>query len=290
MNLNLKAYRKSKNEITIPYTYSVTHKKSGIHYYGSRYSRGCHPDDLFKTYFTSCKIIHDLVKTEGINGFDIKIRKTFKDSNSCIMHENRFLKRVDAKNNTKFINRQNETIITHSGFTLITNGSILIRWPKEKAIPEGFVKGIGFKKESLTKGRKWIHNPVTKESRMIRPDEQLPEGFLPNRPPEYHIEHSRKLKNKELMYINNGIVSKSVNKHQPSPDGWEKGRLLTKTENLGKRSYKYITITDGKTNTHLDITKPIPEGWRRGRTISPENLEKSKAILVRYNKSKLSQN
>lgn len=289
MNLNLKAYRKSKNEITIPYTYSVTHKKSGIHYYGSRYSRGCHPDDLFKTYFTSCKIIHDLVKTEGINGFDIKIRKTFKDSNSCIMHENRFLKRVDAKNNTKFFNRQNETIITHSGFTLITNGSILIRWPKEKAIPEGFDKGRGFKKESVTKGRKWIHNPVTKESRMINPNESMPEGFLPNRPPEYYIKHSQKLKNKELMYITNGIDSKCINRNDPIPDGWKKGRVFKNPENLGKRSYKYITITDGKTNTHLDITKPIPEGWRKGRTLSQEHLEKLKVSITRCDMFRFSQ-
>ena len=286
MNLNLKAYQKNRKEITIPYTYSVTHKKTGIHYYGSRYSKGCSPDDLFKTYFTSSKIIHDLIKTEGVNGFSFKVRRKFENDLSCIAHENRFLKRVDAKNNPKFFNRQNETIRTNAGFTIITNGSIVIRWPKEKPLPEGFITGNNKKTPSVTKGRKWIHNPVTKETRMIKPDDIIPEGFLPNRPPEFFKEHSNKLKDKGMIHITNGIESKCINKNEIIPEGWKKGRVYKNPENLGKRSYKYITITDGKTNTHLDITKPIPEGWRKGQTLSQERIEQCKAIIVNYNKTK----
>jgi hypothetical protein len=286
MNLNLKAYQKNKNKITIPYTYSVTHKKTGIHYYGSRFSKGCSPDDLFKTYFTSSKIIHDLIKTEGINGFDFKVRRKFKTDLSCIQHENKFLKRVDAKNNPKFFNRQNETIRTNSGFSLITNGSIVIRWPKEKQIPKGFITGNNRKTPSVTKGRKWIHNPITKETRMIKPNDIMPEGFLPNRPPEYFNDHSKKLKDKEMIYITNGAESKCINKNETIPEGWRKGRVYKNPENLGKRSYKYINITDGKTNTHLDITKPIPEGWRKGKTLSPEHISKSRETIMRYNQEK----
>lgn len=289
MNLNIKAYQRNRNEITIPYTYSVTHKKTGIHYYGSRYSKGCSPDDLFKTYFTSSKIIHDLIKAEGVIGFLFKVRRKFKDDLSCVLHENRFLKRVDAKNNPKFFNRQNETIRTNSGFSLITNGSIVIRWPKEKPLPEGFTIGNNRKTPSVAKGRKWIHNPVTKETRMIKPDDTMPEGFLPNRPPEYFAKHAQKLKDKELMYINNGTDCTRINKYESIPEGWNKGRIFKNPENLGKRSYKYITITDGKTNTHLKIGKPIPDGWRKGMYMSPEHLEKSKAIIMNYNKSKLAQ-
>ena len=267
MNLNIKAYSNNKNKPTIPYTYSVTHKKTGIHYYGSRYCKGCSPDDFFKTYFTSCKIIHDLINREGIDTFSFKIRKKFKTDSLCTTHENQFLKRVDAKNNPKFFNRQNETIHTNSGFILITNGSIVIRWPKEKQIPQGFTIGNNRKTPSVTKGRKWIHNPVTKETRMIKPEESVPEGFLPNRPPEYFSEHSKKLKNKGMIYITNGIDSKSVNKSESIPDGWRKGRTFKNPENLGKRDYKYITITNGDKNSHLKLGEPIPEGWRKGKTV-----------------------
>lgn len=267
MNLNIKAYSNNKNKPTIPYTYSVTHKKTGIHYYGSRYCKGCSPDDFFKTYFTSCKIIHDLIKREGIDTFSFKIRKKFKTDSLCTTHENQFLKRVDAKNNPKFFNRQNETIHTNSGFTLITNGSITIRWPKEKQIPQGFTIGNNRKTPSVTKGRKWIHNPVTKETRMIKPEECIPEGFLPNRPPEYFSEHSKKLKNKEMICITNGCNNKFVNKNEPIPDGWKRGSTIHNKENLGKRNYKYITITNGDKNSHLKIGELIPEGWRRGKTV-----------------------
>jgi hypothetical protein len=282
MNLNIKAYSNNKNKPTIPYTYSVTHKTSGIHYYGSRYCKGCSPDDFFKTYFTSSKIIQDLIKREGIDSFTFKIRKKFKTHLLCTAHESRFLKRVDAKNNPKFFNRQNEALYTNSGFALITNGSITIRWPKEKAMPQGFIIGTNRKNiTSSVKGRKWIHNPITKETRMIKPEESIPEGFLPNRPPEYFTEHSKKMKSKQIMYITNGIDSKFINKNEPIPDGWRKGRTFKNKENLGKRSYKYITITNGDKNTHLKIGEPIPEGWRIGKTIkTPRKKISYKYVLI----------
>jgi hypothetical protein len=285
MNLNLKAYTRKKT-VSTPYTYSVTHKKTGIHYYGSRYSKGCSPDDFFKTYFTSCKIIHDLIKREGVEGFEFKIRKTFKDTLSCIQHENKFLKRVDAKNNPKFFNRQNETILTNTGFIIITNETITIRWPMEKQIPEGFKKGNNRKHCSVTKGRMWIHNPITKETRMIKRDEPMPEGFLPNRPPEYFKEHSKKLKDRNLIYITNGSENRYISKTDEIPEGWRKGRFFRNPENLGKRSYKYITITDGKRNTHLKIGEPIPEGWRRGKTFSEKGRKASSETIRKYNDSK----
>ena len=265
-DLNFKAYgNNNKSNITIPYTYSVTHKATGIHYYGSRYSKGCSPDDFFVRYFTSCKIIHDIIKREGIDSFTFKVRKIFLDGIECINHENKFLARINAKDNTKFFNRQNETIYVNGNFNFITNGSITIKWPKEKKIPKGFNIGRHINIKSSTKGRIWIHNPITNESRMILKTDSIPKGFILNRPKALHEKHSATLKSKHFISITNGIDNRYVNKELPIPKGWYKGKYIKNKENLGKRNYTYKFITNGIIETHLKDGDILPEGWNYGR-------------------------
>lgn len=58
---------------TTRYVYQLTHKPSGKVYIGCRYARGCHPDDLFKTYFTSSKAVNKLIKKDGVESFETLI-------------------------------------------------------------------------------------------------------------------------------------------------------------------------------------------------------------------------
>ena len=37
--------------MTIPFTYYLYHKPTGKKYYGVRFKKGCHPDDLWNKYF-----------------------------------------------------------------------------------------------------------------------------------------------------------------------------------------------------------------------------------------------
>ncbi len=266
MKINSRAYLPCniKGE-TIPYTYSITHKATGIHYYGSRYCKGCSPEDLFKTYFTSCKIIHDLIERESLSCFVVKVRKTFENVNECIEHENRFLKRVDAKNNPKFFNRNNETILVYERFNWITNGSITIKWPLEKPIPSDFKIGRHFERVSPAKGRMWIHNPMTKEFLMIDKGDPIPVGFVKGRGEEFHKKHSNTLKNKKMRLITNGSENKYITEGDDVPEGWRSGKTFRRRENLGKRSYKYIWINDGVNESHLKLGEEIPKGWEIGR-------------------------
>ena len=61
----------------IPYTYRVTCKTTGEHYYGVRTAAGCHPDDFWVSYFTSSKKVHNLIEQYGKEDFIVEIRKTF---------------------------------------------------------------------------------------------------------------------------------------------------------------------------------------------------------------------
>ena len=80
--------------IYIPYTYLIGWSKLNTWYYGSRfalksnclYETGCHPDDLFVTYFTSSKYVKNFIKLNG-NPDIIQIRKTFPSNNKNIFKE-----------------------------------------------------------------------------------------------------------------------------------------------------------------------------------------------------------
>ena len=90
-----------------PYTYIITHLPTGKRYYGSRYSQYCRPDDLWFKYFTSSRAVHELIEQDGRDAFKVSIRKTFTDVAECRSWESRFLHKIDARSNDKWINAHN---------------------------------------------------------------------------------------------------------------------------------------------------------------------------------------
>jgi len=88
-----------------PFTYVIRFPLLNQIYFGVKYAKGCKPDDLGKTYFSSSKIVHSLLKKEYSATFEI--RKIFHDVNTALRYETRFLQRVDARNNKKFLNEHN---------------------------------------------------------------------------------------------------------------------------------------------------------------------------------------
>lgn len=98
-----------------PYTYLIKHKSSGLCYYGVRFAEGCSPSDLFTTYFTSSKIIHRIIKKEGVDSFEYEIRKVFSSSRKAQEWELRVLKKLKVPNNEKLFNKGLCTPPNHSG-------------------------------------------------------------------------------------------------------------------------------------------------------------------------------
>jgi hypothetical protein len=95
------------NQDRVPFFYVVTHKITKKRYAGIKYSIGCHPNDLWISYFTSSNFIHQIIKMEGKNIFDFQVRKTFNSITECQKYENRFLKRINAANNENWYNKHN---------------------------------------------------------------------------------------------------------------------------------------------------------------------------------------
>lgn len=99
--------------MTIPYTYLLKHKPTGHLYYGVRWARGCHPDEFWKTYFTSSKKLVPLYRTiYGDDCWEFEIRRTFKTPNDARVWEEKVLRRMRVlKKPELWLNRTNNKAI-----------------------------------------------------------------------------------------------------------------------------------------------------------------------------------
>jgi len=91
---------------TLPYTYLIGWSDLDLYYYGRRTAAGCNPSDLFESYFTSSDEVESYVSEYGSPDV-IKIRRTFDTVEECCRWECTVLRRLDAKNNDRFLNKTN---------------------------------------------------------------------------------------------------------------------------------------------------------------------------------------
>jgi len=172
----------------IPYTYLIkfTNPKTNEEqfYYGSRYAHDCHPDDLFKTYFTSSKIIKDLIEQFGVECFHWEIRKTFNDAKTCQIYETKILNRLNVRHNKKWINLNCNSILPPLKKSEATkkkmSESAKQSWKNNPNRKTSFYYNNPSKK-GITKDRKHIHNPITFEHKFVKKEkinEYLNKGWV----------------------------------------------------------------------------------------------------------------
>lgn len=87
-----------------PYTYLIGWTKLGKYYYGVRYSKNCDPSDLWTTYYTSSRHVHQFHLEHGEPDL-IRVRKKFDTKEQAILHEHTVLRRMKAVERLDFLNR-----------------------------------------------------------------------------------------------------------------------------------------------------------------------------------------
>lgn len=150
--------------IYTPYTYLIGWTEHNKWYYGVRYAKyskclyetGCHPDDLWITYFTSSDTVKKYVLEHGDPDV-IEIRKTFFDPEAAILWESKVLKRVNVTKNEKWLNKSDgEAIRTNKvnniGMIFWNNGTQTIR-SKDKP-GQGWSKGMFLSERQKTERSK----------------------------------------------------------------------------------------------------------------------------------------
>lgn len=88
----------------MPYTYLIGWSNQNKFYYGVRYSKICHPNDLWVTYFTSSKYVKEFRQEHGEPDI-IEIRKTFNSNQSAIIWEEKVLRKIIKSNTDKWLNK-----------------------------------------------------------------------------------------------------------------------------------------------------------------------------------------
>ena len=148
----------------IPFTYLIYCKPTGQYYYGSRYGKHCHPSQLWTTYYTSSKVVKQLILEHGEDAFDVKITRIFEQKEHAREWEHRFLCKVKASTNSKWLNQHN------GDGEFLNKGGRKLSEEHRKKLSEAF-KGvpkpgtaIAMKGNTHNKGKKFSQESKAKSS------------------------------------------------------------------------------------------------------------------------------
>jgi len=89
----------------IPFTYLLKHIPTNRYYYGVKFKKGCHPNDLWTKYFTSSKKVKSLIRKYGKKSFIFEVRKTFKTAKQAMNWEHKVLRRMKVIYRNDFLNQ-----------------------------------------------------------------------------------------------------------------------------------------------------------------------------------------
>jgi hypothetical protein len=90
----------------VPYTYLIGWSKHNVWYYGVRYSKKCHPSDLWVTYYTSSKYVREYRLVHGEPDV-VGVRKTFANRERAVLWEERVIRRMKMLSDERWLNRSN---------------------------------------------------------------------------------------------------------------------------------------------------------------------------------------
>jgi hypothetical protein len=90
------------NKYMKAYTYTIQHLPTNKIYYGVRKSTTV---DIGTTYFSSSKLIKQMLQTEPIKNFKFTVRRTFLSYEEARLHETKMLSRIKAVSNPMVLNQ-----------------------------------------------------------------------------------------------------------------------------------------------------------------------------------------
>ena len=90
------------NKYMKAYTYTIQHLPTNKIYYGVRKSTTV---DIGTTYFSSSKLVKQMLQAEPVENFKFKVRQKFQSYEEARLHETRLLSRIQAVTNPMMLNQ-----------------------------------------------------------------------------------------------------------------------------------------------------------------------------------------
>ena len=181
----------------IPFTYHLYHIPTDQHYYGVRYKKDCSPDDLWNTYFSSSPIVHQLIEQHGKDSFVPTVRKVFRLAEQAVSWESKFLSKVNAQHNDKWLNRHNGSDSfmgphTHSEQSKARIGS-KIKGIKRSEETKAKIRTKAKERESDRRNTGWTMPVDAKERALQTRQERISQGIIN----PYSVERNKKIGDKK---------------------------------------------------------------------------------------------
>lgn len=101
-----------------PYTYVLEWTKLGKRYIGARWAAGCHPSDLWNSYFTSSEYVAEFVKEHGAPDV-ILIDQTFDNAMEAMAREQELQYSFNVRENDAFLNKAVAGVWDHKDTAII---------------------------------------------------------------------------------------------------------------------------------------------------------------------------
>lgn len=151
-----------------PYFYILEDRVTNKYYVGSKFGKDANPDIFMKVdgYLTSSPLIHSIIEEYGIERFIIRKLKEMEDPYG---YETKFLSKVNARLNKRFIN-------THNNDGLLSLGTekfeeiMLIKYGVKNPM---YLDSI--KEKNIESRMKVMNDPIWKETKGIERSKKLSE-------------------------------------------------------------------------------------------------------------------
>lgn len=211
-----------------PYFYIITHLPSGKYYAGCKFNSKANSDDLMTSggYKTTSKVVKQLIESDGLDSFKVLKIKHFKTAEEALWYESKFLIKVNAATNSKFLNRQNggKNFINKGGYKLKPSTRSKMSKPKSAITIEK--QNIEKKNRSKNVYEKMVATRKSSGQPWIK-DEQREKIKMFN--DEYWDDENRELqKTRMLEYYKNNPVSEETKQKIKSKTSGENNPMFGK--------------------------------------------------------------